>query len=188
MSLVDRRREPTQVGAPLSHHKKWRAITFATLAFVPAYWGIVMGAVAAATDGGPEPSAGPMIAFGLCLIPFVFIVLAFASEHPRAPRAVLRAMGLTLLVGIPVSAVAADAVTGLVAGMGAGGVAALRMDLVHDWKTRAWAVAIVTVYTYLLLRTAPPAALLLGPVLTFAGLGVADHLSERRAARAASGG
>ena len=37
-------------------------------------------------------------------------------------------MGLCLLVGIPVSALAGDAVSGIVAGVGAGGIAALRAD------------------------------------------------------------
>ena len=46
----------------------------------------------------------------------------------RAPGGRLRAMGLCLLVGIPVSALAADAVTGIVAGVGAGGIVALRAD------------------------------------------------------------
>ena len=41
---------------------------------------------------GPAP--GPAIALGLALIPFVFIVLAFLSEHPSAPGAVVKAMGL----------------------------------------------------------------------------------------------
>ena len=113
---------------PLSPQRKWRAILFATLLLVPAYWGIVIGVVAVASDNPDAPPAGPPIALGLTLLPFVFIVLAFFSTHPRAPAAVLKAMGLTLLIGIPVSAIAPDAITGLVAGIGAGGIAALRSD------------------------------------------------------------
>ena len=41
-------------------------------------------------------------------------------------------MGLCLLVGIPVSAFAGDAVTGIVAGVGAGGLVALRRDVLHS--------------------------------------------------------
>jgi hypothetical protein len=81
-----------------------------------------------------------------------------------------------------------DAVTGLIAGMGAGGVAALRADLVHDWKTRAWAVVAVSVYTLLLAMVAPAGALLFGPALPLTGIGLADHVSERRAERTASEG
>jgi hypothetical protein len=188
MSAVARRRDQPLAGAaPLPARKKWRAITLATLVFAPAYWAIVAGRVALAVEGGPS-NAGSLVAFGVCLIPFVYIVLAFSSEHPRAPRAVVRAMGLSLLVGIPVSAVVRDAVTGLIAGMGAGGVAALRADLVHGWRTRAWAVVAVSLYTLLLALFAPAAALLFGPALPLASLGLADHVSERRAERAASEG
>jgi hypothetical protein len=117
------------------------------------------------------------------LVPFVFVVLAFLSEHPRAPGAVLKAMGMVLLVGIPVSALAADAVTGLVAGAGAGGIVALRSDLPHNWKARAIAVAAAAAYSFFLARTAGAAALLLAPILPFTSIGVADHLSERRRQR-----
>jgi hypothetical protein len=163
---------------PLSPRRKWRAITLATLLLVPGYWFLLNGLVSAAAGGGR--STGPLVAFGLALVPFVFVVLAFLSEHPRAPGAVLRAMALALLVGIPVSALAADAVTGLVAGIGAGGIVALRADLAHDWKPRALAVLIVTAFVFVTLRTVSPVALLLAPALPFTAVGVADHLSERR--------
>jgi hypothetical protein len=187
---VRRRSDPLAGAAPLPPRTKWRAITLATLAWVPGYWFLLAGIVSAATTSKARiaPSAGPSIAFGLCLIPFVFIVLAFLSEHPRAPMAVVKAMGLTLLVGIPVSAFTADAVTGMVAGMGAGGVAALRRDSAHNWKDRALAVAIASVFVFLLVRVTGEVALLLAPVLPFTVLGVADHLlEERRDRRSRSG-
>jgi len=172
---------------PLSPRKKWRAITLATLLFVPAYWAILAGLVAGRSDAKIRiPNPGASIALGLALIPFVFIVLAFLSQHPRAPGAVLRAMGLALLVGIPVSAVAADAVTGMVAGVGAGGVAALRADDAHNWKARALAVLAASVYTFLMIRMATGLALLVAPVLPFTVIGVTDHLSEGRREREAS--
>jgi hypothetical protein len=175
------RRSITAGAAPLSPQRKWRAITLATLLFVPAYWAIVAALVSlGAKDDAAAPNAGPLIAFGLCLLPFVFIVLAFLSEHPKAPAAAVKAMGLAIVVGIPVSALAADAVTGLVAAAGAGGIVALRADLDHRWKARAVAVTLATFYVYVLLRTASDVALLMGPVLPFTGIGVADHLSERR--------
>jgi hypothetical protein len=144
---------------------------------------MLAGLVSAASDRRNAPNAGPLIAFALALVPFVFIVLAFLSEHPRAPGAVVKAMVLALLVGIPVSALAADAVTGLVAGVGAGGIVALRADLAHNWKARAIAVAVATAYLFFLLRTASDVALLIGPILPFTSIGVADHLSERRRER-----
>lgn len=169
---------------PLSPQRKWRAITVATLLVVPGFWLLLAGLVAEASDepGGPNPAAA--IALGLAIVPFAFIALAFMSEHPRAPRAVVAAMGWALLVGIPVSAVVGDAVTGIVAGLGAGGVKALRMDLAHSVKARALAVVVASVYTLVLVVATGALALLPAPIFPFTALGIADHLSERRAAQA----
>ena len=180
-----RRAAPAGVG-PLSPERKWRAITLATLVLAPAIWSLLGGLVAVASDEGGGPAAGPAIAFGLALLPFAFLVLAFASEHPRAPGAVVRAMGMSLLVAIPVSALAADAVTGLVAGAGAGGLVALRADHDHDWRIRAGAIAIAAAYSFVLARVAGPVVLIAAPIFPFTGLGLADHFAEWRVARARS--
>jgi len=178
---VARARRPVLAGAePLSPRRKWRAILLATLLLVPGYWSVLAGLVSVASDRPDAPAAGPFIAFGLCLVPFVFIVLAFLSEHPRAPGAVIKAMGLALLVGIPVSALAADAVTGFVAGCAAGGIAALRPEPTSPWKARWIAVLVATMASFLLVRTFGEVALLLAPVLPFTSIGVADHLAEGR--------
>ena len=135
--------------------------------------------------GAPDPATA--LAGGLCLIPFVFIVLAMMSEQPRWPTSVLKAMGLTLLIGIPVSALAADAVTGIVAGVGAGGIAALRMDEGHSWKARAIAVAVACAYTFVLVRVGSALVLLPAPIFPFTAIGIADHLTERRRQREVAG-
>jgi hypothetical protein len=171
---------------PLAPRRKWRAILLSTLLLVPAYWALLAGVVSVASETGGAPNPGAWIAFGLMLVPFVFIVLAFSSEHPRAAAASAKAMALALLVGIPASALAADAVTGFVAGVGAGGVVAMRADLDRSWKARALAVLIVTVWAYLTVRVMPEAALLLAPVLPFTSVGVADHLLEIRRERRAA--
>jgi hypothetical protein len=166
---------------PLSPPRKWRAITIATLILVPAFWSLLAGSVSLAHDkpeGAPDPAAAFALGFGL--IPFVFIALAFLSEHSNAPGAAARAMGLSLLVGIPVSALAADAVTGVVAAVGAGGICALRADETHRTAARVVAVIVATVYTFVLVRMAGDIALLAAPVFPFTALGVADHFSERR--------
>ncbi|MGH2637509.1 MAG: hypothetical protein ACRDHU_15370, partial [Actinomycetota bacterium] len=111
MSVARAHRSALAGAEPLPAPRKWRAITLATLVLAPAYWSIMAGLVAIASDEARAPNAGPFIAFGLSLIPFVFVALAFLSEHPRAPGAVVKAMLLCLVVGIPVSALAADAVT-----------------------------------------------------------------------------
>ena len=171
---------------PLPPKRKWQAITLATLVLVPAYVFLLVGVVAAASKSRSAPTPAPYIAAGLALIPFVFVVLAFASGHPRAPGAVLRAMGLTLLVGVLVGAAVPDAVTGFVAAIGAGGVVALRSDLVHRWQSRAVAVVIVAVWVAMSVRVIPQAALLLAPILPFTSIGLADHWQERRTERAAA--
>jgi hypothetical protein len=185
--MTSRRRERRtglEGAEPLSPERKWRAITVATLLLVPGFWALLAGLVAVAADepeSGPEPAAA--IALGLAIIPFVHIALAFMSGHPRAPGAVLRAMGLTLLVGIMVSAIAGDGVTGVVAGVGAGGIVALRADPAHRVGARVIAVALASVYVFVLVRTAGAVALLPAPIFPLTGIGIADHLSERRRQR-----
>lgn len=147
---------------PLPPTRKWRAITVASVLLVPALW---------------SP------ALGFALAPFVFLALAFLSEHPRPPAATLRAMGLFLVVAAALVIVTLDAVTGFVAGAGAGGIVALRADEPHTWRSRAVAVSLAAVYTFALVHTAGELALLPAPVLPFTAIGVADHLAERRAER-----
>jgi hypothetical protein len=170
---------------PLSPRKKWRAITLATLVFAPASWFILTGLVAGSVGDERGPNAAAAVVLGLVLIPFVFIVLAFLSEHPRAPGAVVRAMLLCVLVGVLVSAGATDGITGLVAGVGAGGIVALRNDGT-DWRPRALAVILVAVWTLVLVRMVGAVALLPAPAMPLTAIGIADHLSERRALKASA--
>jgi hypothetical protein len=166
---------------PLSAPRKWRAITLATLVLAPACWSMLAGFVALADDGaGGVGNPAAAVAFGVALLPFVFIALAFLSGHPAPALAVLEAMGLCLVVGVVVSALAADAVTGVVAGAGAGGIAALRADQPHTWRSRALGVGFAVVYTFVLARAAGGIVLLSAPVFPFTAIGVADHLAERR--------
>ncbi len=170
---------------PLPPQRKWRAITIATLLLVPAYWSILAGLVALGSNDPDAPAGGPPIAFGVALIPFVFIALAFLSEQPNPPAAALRAMGVGLAVGLLVSGLALDAVTGIVAGVGAGGIWALRADEGHSSRrARALAVVIAAGYTFALVRTVGAIALFPAPVFPFTALGVSDHLVERRLERA----
>jgi hypothetical protein len=173
------RRSGAEGAAPLSPQKRWRAITLATLVVAPAVWAIIAGIVAASSNDPDAPAGGPLIAFGLAVVPFAFLVLAFVSEHPRAPGAVLRAMALSLLVGIPIGAASPDAVTPLVAGLAAGGLAALRHDPMQSWKPRVLAAFAATVFVYLLLRVSD-LALVVAPALPFTCMGIADELTDRR--------
>ena len=166
---------------PLPPHKKWRAITLATLLLAPGFWMLLAGLTAQRAPGPGAPNVAATLSFGLALIPFVYIVLAVASEHPRPPTAVLKAMGLTILVGLPALAITADAVTAMVAGVGAGAIAALRDDS-HDWRTRAIAVAVSALLVMVLVRTVGAVALLPAPVFAITAVGIADHIVERRLA------
>ena len=185
MAMATRRAPRGRAGIgplePLSPQRKWLAITVATLLLVLAFWSLLAGLVSDASDepGGPNPAAA--LAFGLALVPFVFVLLAFLSEHPRAPGAVLRAMGWAVLVGIPVYALVGDAVTGIVAGLGAGGIKALRMDADHNWRARALGVLAASGYTLVLVALTGAMALLPAPIFPLTAIGIADHLSERRA-------
>lgn len=178
------RRGPAVGLQPVHPRTKWRAITLATLLLVPAFWILLAGlvsTVAGETADAPDPAAS--LAFGLAIIPFVFIVLAFLSENPRAAGSVLKAMGLALVVGLPVTVLVGDVATGIVAGTGAGGIVALRADADHGLRPRAGAVLLATAVTFLLIRLAGPIALLPAPILPLTAIGIADHLSERRAVR-----
>lgn len=172
---------------PLTPQRKWQTITVATLLLVPAYWALLAGLVAEGADKttkGEPPSVAAAFALGLALIPFVFVVLAFMSGHPRAPGAIVRAMMWAVLLGVPVSALAGDAVTGIVAGVGAGGIVALRMDDAHSVKARATGVAIAALYTFVLIRTAGVITLLPAPVFPLTAIGIADMWSERHLSQA----
>lgn len=174
---------------PLSPKKKWRAITLATLVLVPGFWVLLAGIVSAASDTAADsPNVAAGLAFGLAVIPFVFLVAAVMTGQHNPGSATLKAMGLAVLIGIPASALAGDAVTGIVAGVGAGGIAAIRADLDHTTKSRAAAVAIAALYTLVLVRTVSLLALLPAPVFPLTAIGLADHFSERRRAREAAGG
>jgi hypothetical protein len=184
--LSARRTQPAAkpVREPLSPRRKWKTITLATLLLVPAYWMLLAGLVAnrSGAKGGPDPAAA--MALGLAVIPFVFLVLAVLSGQTRWPAAVAKAMGIAILVGLPASAIAGDAITGIVAGIGAGGCVALRRDDAHSLRTRVIAIAFAAFYTFVLVRSASLLALLPAPVLPLTAIGLADHVSERREARA----
>lgn len=148
---------------------------------VPAFWTLLAGLVSSASGeprDAPDPAAS--LAFGLAVIPFIFLVLAFLSQNPRVPTSVLKAMGLALVIGIPVSFLSGDAVTGIVAGAGAGGMATLRSDAPHATKPRVLGVLAATAYTFVLVQTVGAIALLPAPILPFTAIGIADQISDRR--------
>jgi hypothetical protein len=163
----------------ITPRRKWLTITIATLVMTVSYTAILVAFIALEVDDGPAP--GPLLAFGLGLVPFVFLVLAFVSGHRRAPGAVLRAMAMSVIVAGPLSALLADAVSGLVAGFGVGGAIALRRDEPQTFKARLIAVGITTVYVAGLVNLTVEGGLFAGAVLPFVGIGIADWVMEQRA-------
>jgi len=184
----DRRRSRAAGVGPLPPDKLWRAIVLTTLLVVPVFWSLLAGLVAAGDEGDAGPNAGAAVAFGLALLPFVFVAGAFLSQHPSAPSAALRGMGLSLLVGVPVSALAGDAVTGLVAGVGAGAAVVVRRGAADPLRPRFVAVALASAYTFVLVRLAGSVALLSAPVFPFTAVGMADMVMARRAERRSEDG
>lgn len=164
---------------PLSPRKRWRSIILATATFAPACWALIAGLVTLASDDGSTEAGAVAVVFGLAVVPFVFVVLAFASDAVGAAGAVVKALLASLPVGIVVSGVAADAVTGIVAGVGAGAVLALRADETTPYRARLVAVAIASGYAFVAVRSVPALLLPIAPVLPITAIGLADHWSLR---------
>lgn len=164
---------------PVIGRRKLIALIVATVLLVISYAGILGAFVAAGLDDGPNP--GPPLALGMAVLPMVFATAAYLSLNPRAATAVLKAVGLFFLVAIPISALAQDAVSGLVAGFGAGAVVAVDRLPMHTWKSRAMAVAGATLYVFVLVRLIPPLGIASAPLLPFTMVATADYVNERRA-------
>ena len=162
----------------LEARRRWTAIAVATAVLVPAFWALLVGAVAEASDDGSAGLTVVGLAVGLCVVPFVFVALAFLSRHPDAPMAVVRAMGLFVVVGLVVSAFALEPVTGIVAGIGAGGVVALRRGESEPLRPRVLGVVVASAYAFVLAHALGAGVLVMAPVLPLTALGVADHLGS----------
>lgn len=167
---------------PLSPRRRWRAVIIATITFAPACWALITGLVILASDDGSTEAGAAAVVFGLAVIPFVFVVLAFASDVVGAPGAVIKAMLASLPVGIVISGVAADAVTGIVAGVGVGAVLALRADEDVSYRNRLIAVVVAAGYSFVAVRSVPALLLPIAPVLPITAVALADHYTLRHLA------
>jgi hypothetical protein len=164
-------------GRPLTARTRWLAITAATVVGQFVYWPVVIGTAALAEDGGA--TAG-LIALGLALAPFAFAVLAFGSRHDRAPGATLAAMGLFLVIALPLGVVLGP-VYGAAIGLAAGGVVTLRRpEAIATVRPRWLAVLALAIYLYALFRLAPGLGLFSAAVLPFALHGLVDQAVEGR--------
>ncbi len=158
---------------PLTPAGRWRVIAVTTAAMQVSYWPVVATAV---LGDRPDDVVAAGVFVGLGVVPFVLMVVAFTSRHPAAPWAVLRAMALFAVVGVSVGLLHVAA--GMAAGYAAGGLATLRPPPeVRPWPARIAMCAAVTVSVTLIVAVAPAVGLVLGALLPFPALGLADRLA-----------
>ena len=147
------------------------AIAMATVVMMFSYFPY------AAAFARPEETGtidGGLVAVALAVAPFVFIVLAFVSKNPTAPRKVLQAMGLLLGFGLAVGLL--SPVLGAATGLGAGAVLCLSPpDVPNVLKWRLAATALMVVYTFGLLVTITPSGVFSGGLLPLMMVGFADE-------------
>jgi F0F1-type ATP synthase membrane subunit c/vacuolar-type H+-ATPase subunit K len=157
---------------PLSTRGRLTALFAATVAMQLSYW---PATVLVWADPGGDALVGWLVV-GLGAVPFVLMLLAFASRHPQAPRAVLRGMALFIVVGLAVALVHVGA--GVAAGYAAAGIAVMRTpDGRRVWPVRTAVVLAFASSLTLVSVVAPTLGLVLGAVLPFLTLEFADHLA-----------
>ena len=174
----------------LPSRRKWLTVAAATVIQLVSFWSVIIGMARSTAEEGTEAAgaAGGAFALGFALVPFAFLVLAFGTNHPRAPGGVLKAMGFWLIIGFPLI-LFVDPAAGLPAGFSIGAIPAMRLEPEHSWKARlGWAIGFV-VYVFVLVKieaTAGPGVLTasLLPFVTVAFADwVVDEIARGRAAQ-----
>lgn len=168
---------------PITWRRKWTVVVGGTLLTMASMWSIIIAVAAAGSDSADAPDAASFAAFGLAVAPLVFVAVAFGSRNLHAAGMALAAMGLFLIVALPVGLI--DTATGLVAGFGVGGVVTLRAEPEHRRRGRLIAVALVTVYTLAVITVVPALGIALAPLLPLPAVAVADVFMEYRAEHSA---
>jgi hypothetical protein len=177
-----RRSAPVDPDAPLDPRRKWLAVGFATVVTLPAFWLLVAAVVAADPDSDLEAPVGVFVGVGLALIPVALYVLARVSRHPEALKAAVFGGSLGIVLAGALSFALREPLSPLVAGIGAGGVIALRRHPDTTTAARAIAVAIATAYSAAMVWFVPQLSLGLSPMLPLAAVAAADGYMARRAA------
>jgi hypothetical protein len=160
-----------------SYKRSWLAIGLSTIVLMVSYSSLLVAIVATRSDT-PEAS-GPTFALGFALVPVVFVAVAFLSGRRNAPTSVLKAMGVWLLVALPLGLF--NPVFGLCVGYGMGGVLTLKENDTDRWQTRTIAVLLVATYSLAMLWVIPAIGLLSGGISPLASLGLADYYTRHRA-------
>ncbi|MCJ7779253.1 MAG: hypothetical protein MUQ27_00345 [Acidimicrobiia bacterium] len=163
------------------YKRSWLAIGIGTIVLLVSYSSLLVAIVATQSD--TPDAAGPVFALGFALVPVTFVAVAFLSGRRRAPIAVLKAMGVWLLVALPFGLF--NPVFGLCMGFGFGGMLTLKELDNTRWQSRLIAVLAGSTYAFAMLFVVPAIGLLSGGLLPFASLGLADYYTEHRAGDAA---
>lgn len=173
----------TTTSSPESPKRVWLAIGFGTVVQAISFGSLLLGAVASVSDQ-PE-AAGPAYAIGFGLVPIVLVIVAFGSGRFGAASAVLKGMGLWLLVALPVGLI--NPVTGMCAGFTAAGAVTLRREEGIAFRPRVAAVVMAAAYVTLLVVLLPQAGIFAGAVTPLFAVRGADIWSERENAKREAG-
>jgi hypothetical protein len=160
--------------------RNWTAIAVATVLMMASMFSYAAAFVDA--DGEVEGIRLEPAFLGLAIAPFAFIALGFISRNPRAPRGVLWAMALLLLVGLSLGLV--DPLLGAAVGYAVGGALVLNrpeVERVVYW--RVGAVVFTGVYVLVLIVVSPAAGVFTAALLPFILIGFADEYAAWNADR-----
>lgn len=161
--------------------RNWLAIALATVAMMFSYF--PYAAAFADSDGESGTINMGLVAIGLAVAPFVFVLLGFVSANKAAPRRVMQSMVLLPLVGLGVGLL--SPAVGATAAFGVGAALCLNPpDAPYVYRWRMGAVALTVVYTTILLITVTPAGVFTGGLLPLMMVGFADEYLLWGAARA----
>jgi hypothetical protein len=169
----------TTASQPENLKRVWLAIGLGTVVQAVSFGSLLLGAVASLSDE-PE-AAGPAFAIGFGLVPIVLVIVAFGSGRFGAAPAVLKGMGLWLLVALPVGLI--NPVTGMCAGFTAAGAVTLRREEGIAFRPRVAAVIMASGYVTLLVVLLPQAGIFAGAITPLFAIRGADIWSERENAK-----
>lgn len=156
------------------------ALALGTVVVVFSYF--TYAAAFISTEGDASEIDPGLVAIALAIAPLVFVVVAFVSRNPRAPRMVLISMGLLLGLGLSVGLI--SPALGAAAGFGVGVAICLRLpDIPDQLRRRLIAVSLSVVYTMFLLFFLTPAGLITGGLLPGLAVGFADEYGAWRTER-----
>ncbi len=164
--------------------RKWLSIAAATVLLLISY-ALILLPIMAGPDDGAE-AFGASLGVGLALVPLVFMVAAFVSQNERAALSIVKASGLWALITFPIAYYGLIVgllplfIAGLVAGYGAGGIVAFRLEGQHSRPRRIVAVALTVLYTYAIVTISPVAGLFGGAVMPFVAIAFADEFGGGR--------